>query len=243
MEEKGIGDFVTEVDLATEKRIRRGLREAHPDHGILGEEFPAHQIDAPLVWILDPIDGTSNFGTGLPIFAVSIACFYRGSPVAAAVHCFPEDVTYRAGLGLGAHRGRQRLDFAHGTGRQGRLGPQSMLGLQWHRGPRKLGYLDKVVATGTRIRNLGSTVAQLADVAAGRLDGNVQEQGKIWDYAAAALIVTEAGGLFTDWRGKPIFPLADYDGDRHTGSIAARPVVHRQLVAILGPLAHRTKPS
>lgn len=227
---KAPGDFVTEVDLAAEKLLRRRILTEWPDHGMLGEEQPPENLDADLVWILDPIDGTSNFGRGLPTFAVSVACVHRGTPVAAAVHCLPEDATYHAGIGLGAFRERRRLRL-----RARRLDLKAIVAVQWHRGPREFGYLEELTRTGTRIRNLGCTAAQLCDVAAGRLDANVQEQGKIWDFAAAALLVQEAGGRFTSWDGDPIFPLSGFDGAVHHPSVAAHPAVHRELCALLGP--------
>lgn len=229
MQSKGRGDFVTAIDLAAERKLRRLLAEAHPEHAILGEELPPHQAGAEYTWILDPIDGTSNFGRGLPIYAVSVACMHGAAPLAAAVHCLPEAVTYSAGRDLGSFRGRRRLRIT-----RSRLTNASILGVQWHRGKNPLRYLASLTATGSRVRNLGCTVAQLCDVAAGRLDGNIQEQGKIWDFAAAALIVTEAGGRFTDWRGRPIFPT-DFDPDRHHPSIAAPPGVHGRLCKLLGP--------
>lgn len=238
MVRKGVGDFVTAVDLAAEKLLRRRILAAWPNHGVVGEELPAHEPGAEFVWILDPIDGTSNFGRGHPLFAVSVACLHQGRPVAAAVHCLPDDLTYHATLGLGARQGRRPIRLA---GRRRRLDDASILGVQWHRGPRRLRYLDELTATGTRVRNFGCTVNQLCDVALGRLDGNVQEQGKIWDFAAAALLVTEAGGRFTSWRGEDIFPLASLDGSRHYPSVAAAPGVHRQLCEILGPHENKVR--
>jgi myo-inositol-1(or 4)-monophosphatase len=232
MARKGVGDFVTAVDLAAEKLLRRLLHDAWPAHGIVGEELPPHEPGADFVWILDPIDGTSNFGRGHSIYAVSVACLHAGRPVAAAVHCLPEDITYHAALGCGARRGRQALRLAR---RRRGLDDASILGVQWHRGPRSIEYLEQLVASGTRVRNFGCTVTQLCDVATGRLDGNVQEQGKIWDFAAAALLVTEAGGRFTSWGGEDIFPLSSIEADRHYPSVAAVPVVQRQLCGILGP--------
>lgn len=230
MQRKGEGDFVTAVDLSIERQLRREIRAGFPNHGILGEEGRPHRPEADFQWILDPIDGTSNFGRGLPTYAISVACFYRGYPLAVAMHCLPEAQSYLAAAGLGAWCGRQRLRME-----PGRLDDGSILGLQWHRGPRELEYLPALTHSGTRIRNLGCTVSQLCAVAAGRLDGNVQEQGKIWDFAAAGLLVIEAGGRFTDWTGRDIFPLRDLDPEAHHPSLAAAPRVHRQLVRILAP--------
>jgi myo-inositol-1(or 4)-monophosphatase len=201
-----------------------------PEHGFLGEESPPLAPEAEYVWVVDPIDGTSNFGRGLPVHAVSVACLRRGNPVVAAVHCFPEDITYHAALGRGAYRGGARFAL-HGR----RLDEAAILGLQWHRSARSLPYLGELLSTGSRIRNLGCTVVQLCEVALGRLDGNVQEHGRVWDFAAAALIVTEAGGLFTTWRGEAIFPVADLANAGHLPSLAAHPQVHGHLRRLLSP--------
>ena len=119
------------------------------------------------------------------------------------------------------------------------MNDSAILGVQWHRGARELPYLGGLLSTGTRIRNLGCTVVQLCDVATGRLDGNVQEQGRLWDFAAAALLVTEAGGRFTSWTGHDIFPLANLGSVGHLPSVAAHPSIHGQLCELLGPWQDR----
>lgn len=225
---KGIGDFVTAVDLAAEAGLRRQLLSAHPDHGFLGEEGGSHDAGSDYVWVVDPVDGTSNMSRGLRPFAVSVACLYRRHPVAAAVYCLPEGKLYSAARGLGAYRGRRRIKRP-----RTRLDDGAILGVQWIRGERDLAFLPGLLATGARIRNLGCTVAQLCDVAMGRLDANVQEQGKIWDVAAAGLIVEEAGGRFTDWQGRAIFPFPDLDGSIDHPSVAAVGATHRRLIDIL----------
>ena len=160
--------------------------------------------------------------------AVSVACLHRLQPVAAAVYCFPEGALYSAAKGLGAFRGRQRLSPP-----KTHLDDSAILGVQWIRGVRRLAFLPRLLETGARIRNHGCTVAQLCDVAMGRLDANLQEQGKIWDVAAAGLIAEEAGARFTDWRGRPIFPFPSLQADLDHPSLAAMPGVHRRLVRLL----------
>ncbi len=226
---KGEGDFVTKTDIAAERRARKLLLAAHPEHGFLGEETEPVRADADFVWVIDPIDGTSNFTQGLPQYAVSIACLHRGRPLAAAVHAEPDGGLYAAARGLGATRnGRKLRTPPH------RLGDASVIGAQWHRGRRRgLEFVARVADTGARIRVIGSTVVELCDVATGRLHANVQEQGRVWDFAAAALIVTEAGSRFTGWEGEPIFPIDDLQADAHYPSIAAPPALHRELVRTL----------
>ena len=224
---KAAGDFVTRIDLRTEAELRRTLRKVWPEAGFLGEETEPSRIGSDWVWVVDPIDGTSNFSRGLPHFAVSVALLWLGQPMMACIHCAPENALYVAVHGAGAVRNSRRLRTP-----AGRLDDGAILGCQWHRGQQHLDFLAHLQSRGARIRTLGSSVTQLADVAVGRLDGNVQEQGRIWDIAAAGLVVEEAGGLFTDWAGKPVFPVAAL-GPGHTPTIAASPRVHRGLLRLL----------
>ncbi len=225
---KGCGDFVTAVDLRIEARLRRSLSSAHPGHGFLGEEGGGSELAADFVWVVDPIDGTSNYARGLGYYAVAVACLHRGSPVVAAMSCQPEDRIYSAIQGLGAFRGRRRIRLG-----RGRLDDGSILGCQWHRASTSLDFVPGLVATGARLRNFGCTVVHLCEIAMGRLDGNVQEQGKIWDVAAPGLLVLEAGGRFTGWDGRPVFPFADLDGTIDYPTVAAPAAVHRRLLAAL----------
>ncbi len=224
---KGIGDFVTSIDVRAERRLRRELGRLAPDAGFVGEETGSAGFDRDWVWVVDPVDGTSNFAHGLPHHAVSVALLWRGHPVLACLHCFPENAIYRAISGAGAFRGTRRIRIP-----RGRLDDGAIVGVQWHRGQQRLPLLPRIQAAGARIRTFGCTVVQLADVACGRLDANVQEQGRVWDIAAAGLVVTESGGRFTAWNGDPVFPFANLDIG-HTATIAAAPLVHAQLVGRL----------
>ena len=225
---KGEGDFVTAADVAIERRVRSFLRGRHPEHGFLGEETQPVRLDADLLWVCDPIDGTSNFARGLRTCAAAVACLWQGQPVAAAMRCLPEDALYVAGLGQGAFRAGRRIRLRPGT-----LDDAAILGVQWQRGPRALWYLPALLATGARIRNLGCSVVQLCDVAMGRLDANLQEQGRIWDVAAPGLLVVEAGGSFSGWDGQPLFPFATRSPDVHHPSLAAPRNVQGRLVRLL----------
>lgn len=224
---KGVGDFVTAADVRAERLLRRELLRLLPAAGFLGEESDPAGLDHEFLWVVDPIDGTSNFARGLPHFAVSVALLQRGQPVLAAIHCQPEDATYTALLGAGAQRAGRRLRTP-----PGRLDDGAILGCQWFRGQQDLDFLRRLQGDGARIRTLGSTVTQLADVAAGRLDGNVQEQGRIWDIAAAGLLAAEAGCRLTDWAGRPVFPFVDLTIG-HTATVCATPAIHRRLLRLL----------
>lgn len=224
---KGLGDFVTLVDVRAERQLRAALAKALPEAGFLGEESKPCGLDREWVWVVDPIDGTSNFARGLPHFAVAVALLWRGQPVLACLHCAPEGSTYTAVSGAGAHRDGRRIHIP-----AGRLDDGAVFGCQWQRDRQHYDFLARLQRRGGRIRTFGSTVVQLADVAMGRLDGNVQEQGRVWDVAAAGLLVLEAGGRFTDWTGRPVFPLPDLDIG-HIPTVAAPANIHRRLLALL----------
>lgn len=224
---KGVGDFVTDVDVRSERQLRRALHRLLPEAGFLGEESDPAGLDHEFVWVVDPIDGTSNFARGLPHFAVSVALLWRGQPLLACIHCSPDAAAYVAVHGRGAWRNGKRLHTP-----AGRLDDGAILGCQWYRGQQDLAFVARLQRRGARIRTLGSTVTQLADVAVGRLDGNIQEQGRLWDIAAAGLCVLEAGSRFTDWQGRPVFPCRDLTIG-HTATVAAPPTVHRGLLRLL----------
>lgn len=224
---KGVGDFVTKVDVSAERHLRRELGRIVPEAGFLGEETGATALDRDWIWVVDPIDGTSNFSRGLAHHAVSVALLWRGQPVLACLHCAPEDAAYAALHRGGAFRDGRRLRTPRGS-----LDDAAIVGCQWHRGQQRFRFLARIQERGSRVRTFGCTVTQLTDVATGRLDANVQEQGRIWDIAAAGLLVQEAGGRFTDWRGEPVFPFARLDIG-HTATIAAPTAVHRALVECL----------
>jgi len=220
---KGIGDFVTDVDVRTERSLRRALVRLLPEAGFLGEETDPHDLDRELLWVVDPIDGTSNFASGLAHFAVSVALLCRGQPILAALWAEPAGLLFTARLGAGARHDGRRLRCPPGA-----IDDSGMIGCQWFRGQGDLRFVAALQRGGSRVRTFGSTVTQLLDVAQGRLDANVQEQGRIWDFAAAGLVVTESGGRFTTWNGANVFPIRDL-AVTHTATIASPRNIHRTL--------------
>jgi len=230
---KAVGDFVTAADLRAERQLRRTLEHLLPSAGFLGEETAPADLDREWLWVVDPIDGTSNFARGLPHYAVAVALLHRGDPALAVVHCFPD----QACIVARRHGGARRLAAGAKAFRRlgtptGRLDDGAMLGAQWHRGQQQMAFLAALQRRGGRIRTLGSSVTQLVDVALGRLDANVQQQGRVWDIAAAGLIVEEVGARFTDWGGKPVLPFRDLTVT-HTPTIAAAANIHRAVCRLL----------
>ena len=224
---------VTEIDRGCETIIMDMVRANRPAHAWFGEEHgTGGDTDAEWTWVIDPIDGTSNFASGLPHFAVSVALLHRGQPILATLWAEPAGALFTARLGAGARRDGRRLRCPPGA-----VDDSGMIGCQWFRGQGDLRFVADLQRGGSRIRTFGSTVTQLLDVAQGRLDANVQEQGRIWDFAAAGLVVTESGGRFTTWAGKNVFPIRDL-AVAHTATIASPRNVHRTLCRWL---AERTR--
>jgi myo-inositol-1(or 4)-monophosphatase len=199
-------DPVTAIDKAVEAMVRRELQSRFPTHGMLGEEGTGDAIESQLVWVLDPIDGTANFAGGLPFYGLSLALLKSGVPIVGCVYVpfWPGkdggDVL-RASLGNGARIGGKRLHLERQPFRPG--GPVAV-----PPGLRAMFAITGALAKRPgEARNLGSIVAELAMVATGGFQYAVFGGPKLWDVAAGALIVREAGGAALTWergRWRPI---------------------------------------
>ncbi len=228
---KAPSDFVTEVDRASERLIGHILTDAFPHCVVLGEELTP---DAPqlagIVWIVDPLDGTTNFLHGYPACAVSIAAVVDGEPVAAAVADVGRAVLYTATAGGGAWCGERRLQVSAVADPA-----YALIGTGFpfkHPASERLDeYLEqfrRILPRSSGIRRAGSAALDLAHVAEGRLDGFWELWLAPWDVAAGVLLVREAGGVITDLAGDParVAPGA---------FVAGNPAVHRWLLAQLIP--------
>ena len=203
---KGPKDYVTEVDHAAEEAIIDVLRTAYPDHGFLGEESgmipasgQAEGEEAAYQWIIDPIDGTTNFIHGLPIFAVSIALAQHGQITQAVIYDPSRNELFTASRGGGAFLNDRRIrvsgQLRYHDALLGSHVPGSAIA---GAGTRFANLLSECAAA----RRLGSTVLDLAYVASGRLDGFCGLNLKPWDLAAGSLLIMEAGGLVADFHGE-----------------------------------------
>lgn len=224
---KGARDFVTEVDHACEEAIIDILHTAYPDHAFLAEEagkvhHPADGREPEYEWVIDPLDGTTNFIHGMPIFAVSLALRHRGQFVHALVYDPNRNELFTASRGGGAFLNDRRIRVS------GRLYlADSLLGARWpgSAGPaqEQTSRFKKLTNESAGVRRTGSSVLDLVYVAAGRLDGFCGVELKPWDLAAAGLLVLEAGGL-----------IAGFDGEQtwmETGNVvAATPKVFTQIL-------------
>jgi len=198
-------DFVTEVDHAAEDAIIGVLRDAYPDHGILAEESGEKAADSEYQWVIDPLDGTTNFLHGFPQYCVSIGLLHKRKLQQAVVYDPNRNELFTATRGVGAYLNDRRIRVS----KTERLG-EALMGTGFPF--REVGELDnylgmfKRMTLGTSgIRRPGAAALDLAWVAAGRIDGFWEIGLSPWDMAAGALLVREAGGLVGDLDGEDKF--------------------------------------
>ena len=231
---KGPLDVVTEADHAIEESFKERLRNAFPDHGFVGEETTAAEVDDAGAddagassslgdarghrWILDPVDGTVNYAYGLGGFCVSLGLLHEGRPVAGWVLDPLRGDLFSAVLGRGATLNGERIgplpDTTPDADEAMPVGGSSGL---VHR---VAGDPDALAALG-KLRIMGSQALQLCHVAAGRMRAALNPEAKLWDDAAGALIVTEAGGRYGALDGRVVFPLEPDDPAWRGGAIGS----------------------
>jgi len=227
---KAPNDFVTEVDQAAEKIIIDTLLQAYPDHAILAEESGrAHgSKHSEFVWIIDPLDGTTNFIHGLPMYCVSIALTHRGIVQQAVVYDPTRNDLFYATKGRGAFLNDRRLrvskrirmsDALIGTGFPFRRGDNFK---------RYVKMFEEVMQQCAGLRRPGAAALDLCYVAAGYYDAFFETGLQPWDVAAGSLIITEAGGLIGNFTGE-----SDFINQREV--VAGNPKIYGQMVQILAP--------
>jgi len=230
--------IVSAADLAAEREIIRRLRREFPAHGIIAEES-GHQAGTDVfTWVIDPLDGTSNFVAGLPWFGVQIAVFHHQQPVLAALHLPMDGTLYVAEAGHGTFRNGQPVHVS--TARK----PADVLcafGMDATGSRRQLladaRLLTRVAGAVRNVRATNSLV-DFCCTADGRLGACINLNTKIWDIAPAWLALREAGGRMTGLDGQPLrFALGPRDYDRNYGVLAASRVLHPQLLHLVRPSA------
>jgi myo-inositol-1(or 4)-monophosphatase len=226
--QKQINDFVTDVDHASEAAIIETLLTAYPDHGIWAEESgKAHGAkDAENVWIIDPLDGTTNFIHGFPVYCVSIALAVRGKVEQAVIYDPSRNDLFTATNGRGAYLNERRLRVSKRTQLKDSL---VSTGFPFRPGDNFNNYLRMMAEVMQRtagLRRPGAAALDLAYVAAGYTEGFFETGLSPWDVAAGSLLITEAGGLVGNFTGE-----SDFLEQREC--VAGNPRVYGQLVAIL----------
>lgn len=196
---EGVNNLVTEVDQASERLITDIIRSAYPDHGIIGEEYGAHDAEAVYKWIVDPIDGTVNYAHGIPLCCVSIGLMEGDTLIMGAVFNPMMNELFFAEKGKGATLNglpvsvSAKSDFSTAF---------LVTGFPYHfpEGKDPFSIFERLVTKGIPVRRLGSAALDLCWVACGRFDGFWEYNLNPWDVAAGYLIVEEAGGKVTDFR-------------------------------------------
>lgn len=205
---KGVNNFVTEVDEGAEQELIYHLQKAYPDHAVLGEETGLHgSEDAEYRWVIDPLDGTTNFIRGIPHFAVSIACLHRGKLEHAVVLDPVRREEFTASRGKGAQLNGHRIRVSALPSLEGAL-LGTGIPFKNHCDDKLSAYsqsLEKLAAQSAGIRRPGAASLDLAYVAAGRFDAFWEVGLSAWDMAAGALLIREAGGLVGDIDGSDNF--------------------------------------
>lgn len=227
IDEKGRNDFATEIDHRAEQEIIRTLLGAYPDHSIIAEESGVHAGNE-FTWIIDPLDGTTNFIHGFPQFAVSIALTRRGKIEQGVVYDPLRQEMFTASRGAGAMLNNRRIRVSKQTGLKGALlGTGFPFKQQNHLEP-YLNMFRALFLDTAGIRRAGAAALDLAYVAAGRFDGFWEIGLREWDMAAGILLIQEAGGIVSDLRGS--------DNYLRSGNIvAASPRLHGHLIEALQP--------
>jgi len=234
---KGAIDLVTEIDLRVEREFRARIAERFPDHVVLGEEFSsASELSAvqEYCWVFDPVDGTTNYAHGLPIFCSSLALEIRGVPAVAAVYDPSRKELFTAERGQGAwlngaplrvSRAETLIDSLLCTGF-----PYSVQ----TKAETLVHVFAEFLKVSRAVRRLGSAAIDLCYVAAGRFDGFWEHALHPWDVAAGALIIEEAGGRVTNLQGGPF-------SSREGSVIASNGLIHGAMAetirAASGPIA------
>lgn len=228
---KGTADFVTYVDHEAEAEIVARIRVTFPDHTILAEESAADMAgyagDAGWIWIVDPLDGTTNYLHQYPMYSASVALLHDGEPVAAAVVCGATNEEWSAARSAGAYKNGQRINVSTieridraliGTGFPFKLP---------HLLPKYVRQFDHIIRQVSDIRRGGSAALDLCYLASGYLDGFWELDLRPWDYAAGVLMIREAGGTASGLDGPPEWKPTG------GGIIAGNPYVYNEIVRML----------
>lgn len=225
---KGAHDVVTAADHDSEAAILEIVRHRHPDHPVLAEESGLSSgEDSTFRWLIDPLDGTTNFSRGLPVFAVSVACQQGGETVAAAILDPCGENLFTAARGNGAWWNGRRMRVSSAGGLEGAF---LATGYPWRSRQALDRYLDlfrDLFLDARGIRRCGAAALDLAYTAAGVYDGFFEFRLAPWDFAAGDLLIREAGGRISDLDGGSSF----YEGGN---ILAGGPAVHRALLERVG---------
>jgi myo-inositol-1(or 4)-monophosphatase len=230
--------IVTDADIASDQLIRNQLHSRHPTHNLLTEESGFEYRGSPFTWVVDPLDGTSNFAAGIPWFGVMAALLEHNVPIAAAMFLPVDGSLYLAERGRGANRNQQPLNLNPATDLADVLCAFGIdAGADATQISRQTQTLARVVQHVRNVRATNSLV-DFALTLDGRLGAAINFHTKIWDIVAPWLLLHEAGGCLTDLTGAPIsFSLGEDACDRHYAVVGGPRPLHAPLLRLLAPPA------
>ncbi len=230
METKADDSLVTDVDRGVERRLRELIGRWFPDHGVIGEEYPPTRPDSAFQWIMDPIDGTEEFGHGIPTFGAVLALHHRGEPLVGVIDHPALDLRVTAGRGVGAYRNGQRIRLSDvppdASPEQVRLVLSARLNFTRHVDE---GHLFEAVTRRYPDHRIYRAASAHTAVVMGAADAMVDAHNHIWDLAPSQVLIEEAGGRYAVVRD---FPAPD--GSRILSAIFGKPAVVDSLVAVFG---------
>jgi myo-inositol-1(or 4)-monophosphatase len=222
VEYKGEADLVTVADRASEALIRDRLRQRWPSFDILGEEGGLQDTGSDYRWYVDPLDGTTNFAHGFPVFCVSMGLDYQGNRIAGVIYDPTRNELFAAEQGSGAYLNQQRIHVSKTANLAECLVATGFPSHKRHKNPNIFFYHQISLHT-HGVRRAGSAALDLCYVACGRLDGFWEFNLNSWDTAAGVLIIQEAGGKVSDFKGGP-FQLDSRE------TLASNGLVHQALL-------------
>lgn len=227
-------NVVTAADTCAEGIIIRGIRSRFPNHSIIAEEAGSDLRDSEYTWIVDPLDGTSNFAAGIPWFGVMIAVLRGAQPVVGVMHVPVSGDTYTAETGAGAYKNGGRISVTPGQRLEDVLWAYGMDGgASDAEAECDVALLARLLR---RVRNVRATNSLMdpAYTAEGRLGGMINQSTRLWDIAAPMLIVQEAGGCYTDVHGGRLnLDISRSAGAKTYAVLAGAPALHVQVMAIV----------
>ena len=228
---KAKANLVTSADKASQKKILQIITQSFPQHDYYAEEDARKQTGSPYTWVIDPIDGTTNFAHTFPQCSISIALFYKNEPILGGVKNPITGELFLAQKGKGATLNGKRIHVSKITKLENSLLVTGFPYNRFNRMPELLSRFGRFLDACHDVRRLGSAALDLCWVAAGRLEGYWEENLNPWDVGAGLLILQEAGGKITDYHGKKYKKMEDYGKT----VLVSNGKVHRQMLALMYP--------
>ncbi len=228
IEYKGDADLVTEADRTSEKLILERIRKQWPSHDVIGEEGARVESGGDYLWYVDPLDGTTNFAHSFPVFCVSLGLAFQGKRKAAVVYDPTRDELFAAERGKGAVLNGETIEVSKTPKLQQSLVATGFPSHKRHKNP-NIYFYHQLTLRSHGVRRAGSAALDLAYVAAGRLDGFWEFNLNAWDTAAGILVVEEAGGMVSGFRGEAL-QITDRD------VVASNALIHPELLHEFGEI-------